>query len=163
MLPPLLEVYAPASPMASPMSTRAAFGAEQAPVAPAAEEPASPFGAAELPLPRSDTAALSGAAAGAFAAGQVAGLAVAASVQDPRLETAGSAASFMAPSLSGIVTGVGRRMRRAPQVYEAEPAPPPRIARLLAEAKRRCVKAWGLILSDAYFCVGQLQLSVPLC
>ena len=42
----------------------------------------------------------------------------------------------MAPSLSGIVTGAGRRMRRAPVQYEAEPAPAPRVARQLAEARR---------------------------
>lgn len=45
-------------------------------------------------------------------------------------------AAVMAPSLSGIVTGAGRRMRRAPVQYEAEPAPAPWVARKLAEAKR---------------------------
>jgi hypothetical protein len=146
MLPPLLEVYAPASPTAVPPPTVSANGAEQAVEAPAAEEPTGP--PAQPPFPH-DVAALFGEAAGPSVAGQVVGFAATVPVQEPTLGTAGSTAAFMAPSLSGIVTGVGRRMRRAPQVYEAEPAPPPRIARLLAEAKRRCVRVRSPILPGA--------------
>ena len=48
-----------------------------------------------------------------------------------------------ASMLSGIVTGIGRRVRRAPVQYEAEPAPAPRVAHQLAEAKR-CAGSDGL-------------------
>ncbi len=55
----------------------------------------------------------------------------------------GGSPAILAPLLSGIVTGAGRRVRRAPVQYEAEPAPAPRVAHQLAEAKR-CARRDGL-------------------
>ena len=119
MLPPLLEVYTPASPIAAPPAGR-----------PAAAEPQTQHAAAASQFGE--------AAAASVGAEPSTGPSGAVPMQQPASLTAGSPV-FMAPSLSGIVTGAGRRMRRAPQVYEAEPAPAPRVAKQLAEAKRRCV------------------------